>query len=80
MDANSKQEKRRDGVLSSLNAAIEVMNLAKDISKHPQPRVAFAECFRCEVPPDPLSIFKRSNLATCVDMCRGYLRSKVKNA
>ena len=32
MDANSKQEKWRDGVLSSLNAAIEAMNLAKELA------------------------------------------------
>ena len=32
MDANSKQEKWRDGVLSSLNAAIEVVNLAKELA------------------------------------------------
>ena len=32
MDANPKQEKWRDGVLSSLNAAIEAMNLAKEVA------------------------------------------------
>ena len=32
MDANSKQEKWRDGVLSSLIAAIEAMNLAKEVA------------------------------------------------
>ena len=32
MDANSNREKWRDGVLSSLNGAIEVMNLAKELA------------------------------------------------
>ena len=32
MDANSKREKWQDGILSSLNAAIEVMNLAKEVA------------------------------------------------
>jgi hypothetical protein len=31
MDANSQRPKGRDGVLSSLNMAIDVINLAKDI-------------------------------------------------
>ena len=32
MDANSKREKRQDGVISALNAAIQVMNLAKELA------------------------------------------------
>ena len=32
MDENSNREKWRDGVLSSLNAAIEAMNLAKELA------------------------------------------------
>ena len=32
MDANSQQPERRDGALSALNAAIEAMNLAKEVS------------------------------------------------
>ena len=32
MDANSQQQKPRDGTLSLLNAAIEAMNLAKEVS------------------------------------------------
>ena len=32
MDANSKREKWQEGVLSSLNAAIEAMNLAKELA------------------------------------------------
>ena len=32
MDANSKREKWQDGVVSSLNAAIQVMNLAKELA------------------------------------------------
>ena len=31
MDANSQRPKERDGALSSLNLAIEAVNLAKDI-------------------------------------------------
>ena len=32
MDANSRREKWQDGILSSLNAAIEAMNLAKEVA------------------------------------------------
>ena len=32
MDANSKREKWQGGILSSLNAAIEAMNLAKELA------------------------------------------------
>ena len=32
MDANSRREKWQDGILSSLNAAIEAMNLAKELA------------------------------------------------
>ena len=32
MDANSGREKWQDGILSSLNAAIEAMNLAKELA------------------------------------------------
>ena len=32
MDADSQRQKRRDGTLSSLNVAIEAVNLAKEVS------------------------------------------------
>ena len=32
MDANSKREKWQDGVISALNAAIQVMDLAKELA------------------------------------------------
>ena len=32
MDANSQQKKRQEGIISSLNAAIEAMNLAKGVA------------------------------------------------
>ena len=32
MDPDSQRQKRRDGALSSLNVAIEAMNLAKEVS------------------------------------------------
>ena len=32
MDANSQQPKERDGTLSSLNVAIDALNLVKEIS------------------------------------------------
>ena len=32
MDKRSKQQERRDGALSLLNAAIEAVNLAKEVS------------------------------------------------
>ena len=31
MDPNEQRPKRQDGVLSSLNAAIDAMNIAKDV-------------------------------------------------
>ena len=31
MDAMSQRHKRRDGVISSLNTAIDAMNIAKDV-------------------------------------------------
>ena len=33
MDANSQRPRHQDGALSSLNAAIEAMNLAKEVSR-----------------------------------------------
>ena len=41
MDTNSKRQKRRDNVLSLLNAAIEAMNLAKAISSVAPVKVVF---------------------------------------
>jgi len=41
MDANTQRPKGRDGALSSLNAAIEVLNLAKEIADIPPAKVAF---------------------------------------
>ena len=32
MEADSKQKKRQEGIISSLNAAIEAMNLAKGVA------------------------------------------------
>ena len=41
MDANSKRPKGRDGALSSLNVAIDSINLAKDIVDIAPARAAF---------------------------------------
>ena len=41
MDTKSRQRKRGDGVLSSLNAAIEALNLAKEISSIAPAKAAF---------------------------------------
>ena len=41
MDADPKQQKRRDNALSLLNAAIEAMNLAKEVSSATPARVVF---------------------------------------
>ena len=41
MDANSQRPKGRDGVLSSLNMAIDAMNLAKDIVDIAPAKAAF---------------------------------------
>jgi hypothetical protein len=41
MDPNPKQPKGRDGILSSLNVAIDAMNLAKDIIDIAPAKAAF---------------------------------------
>jgi hypothetical protein len=41
MDAKPQQSKGRDGILSSLNMAIDAMNLAKDIVDIAPARAAF---------------------------------------
>lgn len=41
MDANSRPPEARDGTLSSLNVAIEVLNLAKDITGIAPAQAAF---------------------------------------
>jgi hypothetical protein len=41
MDANSQRPKGRDGALSSLNVAIDAMNLAKDIVDIAPAKAAF---------------------------------------
>ena len=41
MDPNSQQQKGRGGLLSSLNVAIEVLNLAKEISDITPAKAAF---------------------------------------
>jgi len=41
MDANSQRPKGRDGALSSLNVAIEALNLAKEISGITPTKAAF---------------------------------------
>ena len=42
MDANSQRLKGRDGVLSLLNAAIEALNIADDLSSITPAKVVFA--------------------------------------
>ena len=41
MDANSQRQKRQDNVRSLLNAAIEAMNLAKEISSATPAKAVF---------------------------------------
>ena len=41
MDANSKRQKRQDNALSLLNAAIEAMNLAKEVSSMTPAKAVF---------------------------------------
>ena len=41
MDKKSQQPKGREGTLTSLNAAIEALNLAKEISGVPPAKAAF---------------------------------------
>ena len=41
MDANSQRQKRRDGVLPVLNAAIEAVNLAKEVSSMTPAKAVF---------------------------------------
>ena len=41
MDTDSKQQKRRDNTLSLLNAAIEAMNLAKEVSSATPAKAVF---------------------------------------
>jgi hypothetical protein len=41
MDAKSQRQKGRDGAISSLNVAIEVMNLAKEVSSITPAKAAF---------------------------------------
>ena len=41
MDIKPQRQKRQDGALSSLNAAIEAMNLAKEISSMTPAKVVF---------------------------------------
>ena len=41
MEAQSQQPKRRDGVLSSLNVAIDAMNIAKDVMDIVPAKAAF---------------------------------------
>ena len=42
MDATSRRPKRRDGILSSLNAAIDAMNIAKDVMDLAPAKAVFA--------------------------------------
>ena len=41
MDVNSNRQKRQDNVLSSLDAAIEAVNLAKEVSSPTPAKVVF---------------------------------------
>ena len=41
MKTQSRQPKRRDGVLSSLNTAIDAMNIAKDVMEIAPAKAAF---------------------------------------
>ena len=41
MDTDPKQQKRRDNTLSLLNAAIEAMNLAKEVSSATPAKAVF---------------------------------------
>ena len=42
MDAESQRPKRRDGIISSLNAAIDAMNIAKDVMDIAPVKAVFA--------------------------------------
>ena len=42
MDTKPQRSKRRDGALSSLSAAIEAMNLAKEVSSMTPAKAVFA--------------------------------------
>ena len=42
MDTESQRPKRRDGVISSLNAAIDAMNIAKDVMNITPAKAVFA--------------------------------------
>ena len=41
MDATPQQPKGRDGVISSLNLTIEVVNLAKEVASIPPAKIVF---------------------------------------
>jgi len=64
MDAKSRQSKGRDNSVSVLNAAIEALNLAKELSSHTPAKAVFGTVSVI------LTTIKVSFLLFLVDSCR----------
>ena len=70
MDADSRKQGREDNTLSLLNAAIEAMNLAKEISSATPAKAVFGsvgvllKMMRVCFPPSPISYSKFKHTRT----------------